>query len=83
MAPELYEQENEAYPLNPLDEGPEYVGAPSEFAEEVEVSEAVGLLATIMAGIGLLSPLVIALMVLLFSGFVCALVVILAGLAAF
>lgn len=82
MAPELYEQEHEAYSLEPLDEGPAYVGAPSEYAEEDEVSEAVGLLATILAGIGIFSPIVVFLLVLLASGFVCAMVVIIAGLTA-
>lgn len=81
MPPEMYEQEGDIYRLDDIASEPEYLGAPTEYAEEAEVSEAVGMLATIAAGIGLATPVLIGLMTLVFGCVVCVAIVVAAWLA--
>ncbi len=61
------------------DDQPEYVGAPTEYADEAEVPEAIGLIAKILAG-GLLAWST-AVVVLVVAGVTCAICAVLYFLA--
>lgn len=49
MLPEQFSQD-EAYEDKPKRQEVEFVGAPTEYADEAEVSDAVGLIAKVLAG---------------------------------
>jgi hypothetical protein len=83
MSPELHEQARDSYGSEARPERPVTVGSPTEYAEAVEVPEAIGALAQIVAGVGIAFPAVVVIVVVLGSCMICALVAIAAGWSVF
>lgn len=80
MSPELHEYGEDSHrPGGFSSAGPEYVGAPSELADEAEAPAVVQQLVTVAAGVGLVMPLIIAGLFLI-SCLVCVVIARAAGL---
>ncbi len=59
MPPELHEYDGEDHSLDAISSpGSEYLGAPTELADEAEAPEVVQRLVTAAAGVGLVAPLI-------------------------
>ncbi|MBN2470382.1 MAG: hypothetical protein JXN59_06640 [Anaerolineae bacterium] len=79
MPPELHEYEGDAHRSDTFSAESEYVGAPSEFADEAEAQALVQGLVTAAAGIGLATPFVMVGLLLL-SCLMCVVIAWAAGL---